>query len=121
MRVKIRCIEGGRAGERFSFQKECIAIGRDPACDLALDSSIDDEASWRHAEIRVAADEVRIVDLGSTNGTYRNDEPVSDAPLEFGDRVRFGPSGPLVEVRFGTFLARLWKALFGRRRVSVFV
>lgn len=116
MRVKIRCIEGGRAGERFSFRKDRISIGRDPGCDLVLDSSVDDEASWRHAEIRIAGDDVRIVDLGSTNGTYLNDGAVADAALAFGDRIRFGPTGPLIEVRFGTLPARLWRALSGRRR-----
>ena len=116
MRVTIVCMEGGLAGERFTFAKDRIAIGRDPDGDVPLHATEDDEASWHHAEIRIEGGRVRIVDLNSTNGTYRNGDPVKDAALDSGDRIRFGPTGPLLEVRFGSRLRRLWRAIFGRSR-----
>jgi pSer/pThr/pTyr-binding forkhead associated (FHA) protein len=50
-------------------------------------------ASSRHARIVRQGHVVMIEDLGSTNGTYLNDEPLSGPqPLHTGDRVRIGDS-----------------------------
>lgn len=62
-------------------------IGRLPECDVVV---ADPAASRRHARI-VRRDGVwRIEDLGSTNGTYVNDEPVTERALEDGDRITVG-------------------------------
>ena len=47
--------------------------------DLALD---DPEVSRQHAAIEVAGERVRVIDLGSSNGTFVGDESVAEAPLE---------------------------------------
>ena len=48
-------------------------------------------ASSRHARITRKGRTLVIEDLGSTNGTYLNDEPLTGpAPLHSGDRVRIG-------------------------------
>ncbi len=44
-----------------------LALGRDPASDVVLE---DPRASWRHAELRVAAGHATITDLSSSNGTW---------------------------------------------------
>jgi hypothetical protein len=50
-------------------------------------------ASSRHAQISREGHVVVIEDLGSTNGTYLNDEPLSGPqPLHDGDRIRIGDS-----------------------------
>ena len=50
-------------------------------------------ASSRHARITREGHTVVIEDLGSTNGTYLNDEPLNGpAPLHHGDRIRIGDS-----------------------------
>ena len=47
--------------------------------------------SRRHARIRVGTDQMTIEDLGSKNGTFVADEPVTDIRrLAAGDRVRLG-------------------------------
>ena len=46
--------------------------------------------SRHHAELRVEDDEVVLVDLGSTNGTFVNDEPVRRVSLTDGTRVTLG-------------------------------
>lgn len=52
---------------------------------------IDDESvSSHHAEIFFEGDKYHVHDLDSTNGTFVNDEQVSDAILQQGDEVRFG-------------------------------
>jgi FHA domain len=50
-------------------------------------------ASSRHARISREGHVVVIEDLGSTNGTYLNDEPLrGPQPLHPGDRIRIGDS-----------------------------
>jgi len=50
-------------------------------------------ASGRHAQLTVEGGVVVLEDLGSTNGTYLNEEPLTGPrPLHPGDRVRIGDS-----------------------------
>ena len=50
-------------------------------------------ASSRHARITRQGHVLVIEDLGSTNGTYLNEEPLSGPqPLHAGDRIRIGDS-----------------------------
>ncbi|MFI5914774.1 FHA domain-containing protein [Dactylosporangium sp. NPDC051541] len=50
----------------------------------------DRDVSRRHARIELAGDELTIADLGSTNGTFVNDERVTRRVLAPGDRLRIG-------------------------------
>jgi hypothetical protein len=50
-------------------------------------------ASTRHARVERQGSVLVLEDLGSTNGTYLNEEPLSGPqPLHHGDRVRIGDS-----------------------------
>jgi pSer/pThr/pTyr-binding forkhead associated (FHA) protein len=50
-------------------------------------------ASSRHAKITRQGRTLVLTDLGSTNGTYLNDEPMTGPqPLHPGDRIRIGDS-----------------------------
>jgi hypothetical protein len=50
-------------------------------------------ASSRHARISRQGHVLVIEDLGSTNGTYLNEEPLNGPqPLHYGDRIRIGDS-----------------------------
>jgi predicted component of type VI protein secretion system len=50
-------------------------------------------ASSRHARISTEGNIVVIEDLGSTNGTYLNEKPLTGPqPLHNGDRIRIGDS-----------------------------
>jgi FHA domain len=59
-----------------------------------VEIQIDDPfASARHARISRQGHVLVIEDLGSTNGTYLNEEPLSGPqPLHPGDRIRIGDS-----------------------------
>jgi hypothetical protein len=59
-----------------------------------VEIQIDDPfASSRHARISRQGHMLVIEDLGSTNGTYLNEEPLSGPqPLHPGDRIRIGDS-----------------------------
>ena len=74
-------------GEReFLLDGRDIAIGRAPSCDIVLAG--DQLASRRHALLRLRGESYTVVDLGSSNGTYVNDEEIhAETPLNDGDRV----------------------------------
>ncbi len=65
-----------------------MAIGRDAGCELRID---DTYASTQHARIFGKGDAWYVEDLGSTNGTFVNDQRLATpAMLQPGDRVRVG-------------------------------
>ncbi len=64
-----------------------VTVGRIPQCDVHID---DQSVSRRHCTIEADGLEAIVKDLGSANGTYVNDEPVTTARLRPGDRLRVG-------------------------------
>lgn len=70
-------------------------IGRDPGCDVMIpDSSV----SHRHARVYQSDGQWLVEDLGSTNGTYFNDRPLTRPMLiRMGDKISVGRS--VLEVR----------------------
>jgi hypothetical protein len=73
-----------------------IVLGRGERAEIRLE---DPFASSRHARVYEQGNVVAIEDLGSTNGTYLNEELLESArPLHPGDRVRIGDSEFAFEV-----------------------
>ena len=67
--------------------KDGMTIGRTDADVLLADPQV----SRRHALVRLVDSRPVVEDLGSTNGTYVNEEPVTEPrELAVGDLVRFG-------------------------------
>jgi pSer/pThr/pTyr-binding forkhead associated (FHA) protein len=82
-----------RTGERIDVES-AVTIGRSPDCDLTM---TDNFLSSRHARLANDNGDLSIEDLGSTNGTYVNQELVDGrVHLERGDIVQVG--GVLFEV-----------------------
>ena len=91
MRIELRITSGARAGAREIFDKSIIAIGRHPINDLRLDTEKDLDVSGRHAEIRVVGGTATVRDLGSSNGTKVNGQPlVGERALFDGDVIALG-------------------------------
>lgn len=67
--------------------EETYTIGRAPENSIRLE---DVSVSGRHAEVILVAENCYLKDLGSTNGTLVNGQPVTDVQLRAGDRIRFG-------------------------------
>ena len=82
-------VQGTDPGKRFELKGDPVALGRDSTNTIRL---MDHEVSRRHAEVRRIGEVYRLVDLHSANGTYLNDEPVSDVVLRSGDQIRLGQS-----------------------------
>jgi len=77
-----------RRGRVFELGEE-VTVGRSPGCAVPLDD--DTFASSIHARVFRRSGELWIEDLGSTNGTWLNDERLEiPARLRRGDRVKVG-------------------------------
>lgn len=78
---------GVEAGSTFELQTPVTLLGRGTDCDLRL---VDPGVSRHHAELRVEDTQVVLVDLGSTNGTFVNGQPVRRVGLTNGTSVTLG-------------------------------
>jgi Protein of unknown function (DUF3662)/Inner membrane component of T3SS, cytoplasmic domain len=78
---------GMGAGSTYELQTPVTLLGRGTDCDLRL---VDPGVSRHHAELRVEDDQVVLVDLGSTNGTLVNGQPVRRVALTDGTNVTLG-------------------------------
>lgn len=84
-------------GERrsFSLARDMTVIGRREDCDLRLPLG---DVSRKHCRIIRDGDDVRIEDLGSSNGTYHNGVRVQEAFMQPGDTVQIGPVAFVVQI-----------------------
>jgi pSer/pThr/pTyr-binding forkhead associated (FHA) protein len=62
-------------------------VGRAPRADFILDVAL---VSRLHCRLSALEDQLEVVDLSSTNGTFVNDKRVDRALLGSGDRLRVG-------------------------------
>ncbi|MGC9454404.1 MAG: FHA domain-containing protein [Phycisphaerae bacterium] len=72
----------------FPLTKSTTVIGRGEKCDLRVPVL---SVSRRHCELTLTDDALTIRDLGSSNGTYVDNERISEAELDAGDRLVVGP------------------------------
>ncbi len=78
--------DGGRQ-RTYELTTPVTMLGRGTDCDLRL---VDPGVSRHHAELRVEGSEVVLVDLGSTNGTFINGQPVRRVVLADGTQITLG-------------------------------
>ncbi|MCA9552387.1 MAG: GGDEF domain-containing protein [Myxococcales bacterium] len=80
-------IYGRDLGKQYPLSKEEIVIGRGADNDIVLDM---DNVSRRHAKVINRKEGFFLEDLGSTNGSYVNDEEVRNRMLKNGDLIKIG-------------------------------
>jgi hypothetical protein len=80
--------EGQEAGRQFDFDQDSVLIGRTTDCDVIL---YDTGVSRKHARIFAEGGLFYVEDVGSSNGTQVNGEPVTRKPLKDGDAISLGP------------------------------
>jgi diguanylate cyclase (GGDEF)-like protein len=89
----LTAIAGPRAGEVYALDRDEISIGRGRESDIYLDS---DGVSRKHARIvRQGGSDFVLEDLGSTNGTFLQQDGGEDVRVRFrklqpGDRLQIG-------------------------------
>lgn len=77
--------KGPHLGKTFELAKEKVTIGRDAAVDVTFDIG---EVSRSHAVITRQGGDYFLQDLGSTNGTFVNEEKITGQHrLQSGDKI----------------------------------
>jgi len=88
--VVIYTKEPGLLGKRFVLDRNPLRVGRGADNHIVLEG---DSVSRRHAHFERRANAWYVVDDGSTNGTYVNEEQIArDALLSNSDRIKVGPT-----------------------------
>jgi pSer/pThr/pTyr-binding forkhead associated (FHA) protein len=87
-------------GEKYRLRSGQNRIGRGEDTDLQVQSG---DVSRHHAVIAWEGDQARVMDMGSTNGTFLNGEklaPYEYLPLKSGDRLDLGTGEDAVRLVF---------------------
>jgi hypothetical protein len=88
-KLRVQTAAGLRAGSAYSLSDGAV-LGRGDQADIQLQDTF---ASSQHARLAPHGDVIVLEDLGSTNGTYLNEEPLrGPQPLHPGDKIRIGDS-----------------------------
>ncbi len=98
-------------GKRFVLDTSPTRVGRGADNEIVLDG---DSVSRRHAQFERRGEQWFVGDMGSTNGTYCNDDQIKGVTaLANGDRIKVGPtifkylSGADVEAQYHEEIYRL--------------
>lgn len=91
--VCLQVLNGNMAGAELRFTRPLISLGRELDNDAVIEDS---RVSRHHAQILFQHGRYILRDLGSTNGTFVNAQPVEAMMLAPGDRLSLGG----VEVQF---------------------
>ena len=88
-KLRVETAAGLSAGAAYSLADGAV-LGRSDQADIRLEDTF---ASSQHARLELHGDVMVLEDLGSTNGTYLNEEPLrGPQPLHPGDKIRIGDS-----------------------------
>jgi transcriptional regulator with GAF, ATPase, and Fis domain len=90
-------IDGPERGQTVKLDGESSSrtyVGKSPVCLIRL---TDPKVSRRHATFDVVGDTVRLIDLGSTNGTIVNGLTINDVVLRGGEVVQVGDTRLQIE------------------------
>ena len=115
----VAIIEGPDRGTIVKLDGESSSrtyIGKSPICTIRL---TDPKVSRRHATFDVAGDALRLVDLGSTNGTTVNALTIHDVVLRGGETVQVGDTRLQVERLAPLTVPTIVASSFGIRLLSV--
>jgi diguanylate cyclase (GGDEF)-like protein len=103
-------LQGQLLGQRIDIGQSPLLIGRSDECGFRI---ADNSVSRKHAQIWCESSVYRIKDLGSTNHTLVNHQPITETELQDGDRVTIGKcvlkfmSRSTVEARYHEEMYRL--------------
>ena len=99
MEVNLIVANGKQMGKKISVSSSKFLIGRGEECHLRPQSSL---VSRKHCIILIEENSAAIEDLGSTNGTFVNDEKLEQRrELKTGDRIKVGMLGLEVQLAVG--------------------
>jgi predicted component of type VI protein secretion system len=88
--MRLTVEQGTAARQDFTLEQPMVIIGRGKDCNMVL---LDHNASRQHARLEYCGQGWTLTDLGSTNGTVVNGQPLRPYeayPLHPGDRIVIG-------------------------------
>ncbi|WP_144792874.1 FHA domain-containing protein [Kocuria palustris] len=85
--ILVETVENGARASRFLLDTDEVSAGRHPSSDIFLD---DVTVSRKHVGFLRREGGYELVDSGSLNGTYVNNDRVDSVQLTSGDEVRIG-------------------------------
>jgi len=88
MTPELVVVKGRERGISMALPEGVHTIGRSEGQTLRLRG--DKKVSTAHARVTATGDHFLLEDLGSTNGTFVNDERIQSVPLRSGDRIKIG-------------------------------
>jgi diguanylate cyclase (GGDEF)-like protein len=80
-------IYGIDLGKKYNLDAATLVLGRSSKCEIQIDQ---ESVSRAHSKVINTGKSIRIRDLGSTNGTYVNDEVIEEHVLGDGDLIKIG-------------------------------
>jgi diguanylate cyclase (GGDEF)-like protein len=80
-------IYGMDLGKKYNLDQPAMIIGRSSKSDVQVDQ---ESVSRNHAKVINTGKSIILRDLGSTNGTYVNDELIDEYVLRDGDFIKIG-------------------------------
>jgi pSer/pThr/pTyr-binding forkhead associated (FHA) protein len=89
------------ASRSYRVETTDAIVGRDPSAALVVEGAAASVVSGRHARVFVDDGHWWVEDIGSRNGTYAAGHrlhPGTKHRLAIGDEIRFGSTGPRLEV-----------------------
>lgn len=122
--MKIVIVKGAGKGTVFRLHDGMNALGRDASNRVRL---LDPKISRKQCKLRKIGRSLYLYDLGTKNGTFVNNNPVSEMELEIGDEIKVGKTVLKVvdedhasqtvseEPDRTSFLKNLYRTLFGGR------
>ncbi len=99
--LALKVLEGPMEGISFSLTKRKTSIGRSIDGDIVLQSP---DVSRNHAIIEYVDGVIRVIDLGSLNGTWVNGRQVHDwAMVRPGDIIQFGEVRASIDLGYAAY------------------
>lgn len=96
MKLNLKVAQGVHEGKVIPVPVAQFLIGREESCQLRPASPA---VSKRHCGIHVRQGKVFVRDIGSTNGTFVNDEQITqEVEVKDGDRLKIGPLEFVVQI-----------------------
>lgn len=88
MRVVMVMFRADGQRRSFSVTRDMTVIGRREDCDLRIPLG---DVSRKHCRIIMDGRIMRVEDLGSSNGTFKNGERIQQTEVSAGDTLQVGP------------------------------